>query len=151
MSADIRLTNVQSPPGYFSQELPTTHVLDQWPQQRRRDPFLHHAPTPRSESSRIDDQALVFIAMPSPLEQQPGPSTRRVQCAITKQWRAGPSSNDSSSQAGESKRGRSGIHFTPHLFRHTYATELLNRDVPSEVVQETHLAADNVRAAVIRN
>jgi integrase len=33
-------------------------------------------------------------------------------------------------------RSRTGIHFTPHLFQHTYATELLNRDVPSEVVQK---------------
>jgi integrase len=28
------------------------------------------------------------------------------------------------------------VKFTPHLFRHTYATDLLRRDVPSEVVQK---------------
>jgi integrase/recombinase XerD len=33
-------------------------------------------------------------------------------------------------------RARTGIDFSPHQFRHTYATELLNRDVPSEVVQK---------------
>jgi len=59
-------------------------------------------------------------------------------------------------------RSRTGIHFTPHLFRHTYATELLNRDVPSEVVQKllghasvsttidtySHLELRHVRAAL---
>lgn len=59
-------------------------------------------------------------------------------------------------------RDRTGIHFTPHLFRHTYATELLNRDVPSEVVQKllghasvstridtySHLELRHVRAAL---
>lgn len=59
-------------------------------------------------------------------------------------------------------RGRTGIRFTPHLFRHTYATELLNRDVPSEVVQKllghasvsttidtySHLDLRHVRAAL---
>lgn len=33
-------------------------------------------------------------------------------------------------------RARTGFHFTPHQFRHTYATDLLRRDVPSEVVQK---------------
>lgn len=33
-------------------------------------------------------------------------------------------------------RARAGGEFTPHRFRHTYATELLNRDVPAEVVQK---------------
>lgn len=32
-------------------------------------------------------------------------------------------------------RRRTGITFTPHLFRHSYATDLLGRGVPSEVVQ----------------
>jgi integrase len=32
-------------------------------------------------------------------------------------------------------RRRSGVHFTPHAFRHTYATELLRRGVPVEIVQ----------------
>jgi integrase len=33
-------------------------------------------------------------------------------------------------------RARTGFHFTPHQFRHTYATDLLRRNVPSEVVQK---------------
>lgn len=33
-------------------------------------------------------------------------------------------------------RVRTGFHFTPHQFRHTYATDLLRRNVPSEVVQK---------------
>lgn len=33
-------------------------------------------------------------------------------------------------------QARTGVAFTPHLFRHTYATELLRRQVPSEVVQK---------------
>lgn len=33
-------------------------------------------------------------------------------------------------------RARTGFHFTPHQFRHTYATDLLGRNVPSEVVQK---------------
>lgn len=33
-------------------------------------------------------------------------------------------------------RRRSGIEFTAHMFRHTYATELLRREVPAEVVQK---------------
>jgi site-specific recombinase XerD len=59
-------------------------------------------------------------------------------------------------------RTRTGISFTPHLFRHTYATELLNRDVPSEVVQKllghasvsttidtySHLELRHIRAAL---
>jgi integrase/recombinase XerD len=61
-------------------------------------------------------------------------------------------------------RIRTGIRFTPHLFRHTYATELLNRDVPSEVVQKllghasvsttidtySHLELRHVRASLER-
>ena len=60
-------------------------------------------------------------------------------------------------------RGRTGFHFTPHQFRHTYATELLRRDVPSEVVQKllghasvsttidiySHLEIHHIRAALI--
>ncbi|WP_405059767.1 site-specific integrase [Kribbella sp. NBC_01505] len=33
-------------------------------------------------------------------------------------------------------RTRTGVAFTPHWFRHTYATELLRRGVPAEVVQK---------------
>ncbi|WP_214840759.1 tyrosine-type recombinase/integrase [Arthrobacter sp. ISL-72] len=33
-------------------------------------------------------------------------------------------------------RARTGFHFSPHQFRHTYATELLRRNVPAEVVQK---------------
>lgn len=33
-------------------------------------------------------------------------------------------------------RDRTGVMFTPHWFRHTYATELLRRQVPAEVVQK---------------
>ncbi|MGN7202035.1 tyrosine-type recombinase/integrase [Arthrobacter sp. SAFR-044] len=33
-------------------------------------------------------------------------------------------------------RARTGFHFTPHQFRHTYATDLLRSNVPSEVVQK---------------
>ena len=33
-------------------------------------------------------------------------------------------------------RARSGVTFTPHMLRHTYATELLRREVPAEVVQK---------------
>ncbi|WP_413769009.1 tyrosine-type recombinase/integrase [Rhodococcus pyridinivorans] len=33
-------------------------------------------------------------------------------------------------------RRRSGIEFTAHMFRHTYATELLRREVPAEIVQK---------------
>lgn len=32
-------------------------------------------------------------------------------------------------------RKRTGIHFTPHMFRHTYATRLLRSGVPAEIVQ----------------
>ena len=60
-------------------------------------------------------------------------------------------------------RGRTGFHFTPHQFRHTYATELLRRDVPSEVVQKllghssvsttidtySHLEIRHVRTALV--
>lgn len=59
-------------------------------------------------------------------------------------------------------RGRVGFHFTPHQFRHTYATDLLRRKVPSEVVQNllghssvattidtySHLDIRHVRAAL---
>jgi integrase/recombinase XerD len=59
-------------------------------------------------------------------------------------------------------RRRTGVAFTPHQFRHTYATELLSRDVPSEVVQKllghasvattidtySHLEVRHVRAAL---
>lgn len=33
-------------------------------------------------------------------------------------------------------RRRTRVNFTPHMFRHTYASELLGRDVPSEIVQK---------------
>lgn len=60
-------------------------------------------------------------------------------------------------------RRRTGFHFTPHQFRHTYATELLRRDVPSEVVQKllghasvsttidiySHLEIHHIRAALV--
>jgi site-specific recombinase XerD len=60
-------------------------------------------------------------------------------------------------------RERTGFHFTPHQFRHTYVTELLSRDVPSEVVQKllghssvattidtySHLEIRHVRTALV--
>lgn len=60
-------------------------------------------------------------------------------------------------------RRRTGFHFTPHQFRHTYATELLRRNVPSEVVQKllghssvattidtySHLEIRHVRTALV--
>lgn len=60
-------------------------------------------------------------------------------------------------------RRRTGFHFTPHQFRHTYATELLRREVPSEVVQKllghasvsttidtySHLEIRHVREALV--
>lgn len=59
-------------------------------------------------------------------------------------------------------RDRTGVKFTPHLFRHTYATDLLRREVPSEVVQKllghasvsttidtyAHLEIEHIRAAL---
>lgn len=59
-------------------------------------------------------------------------------------------------------RDRTDVMFTPHLFRHTYATDLLHRDVPSEVVQKprghasvsttidtyAHLEIEHIRAAL---
>ena len=61
-------------------------------------------------------------------------------------------------------RRRSGVHFTPHAFRHTYATELLRRGVAVEIVQallghssvtttsETyaHIKVEDARAALDR-
>lgn len=59
-------------------------------------------------------------------------------------------------------RRRSGVVFTPHMLRHTYATDLLRRGVPQEVVQKllghrsitttidtyAHLEIDDVRSAL---
>jgi integrase/recombinase XerD len=60
-------------------------------------------------------------------------------------------------------RARTGIQFTPHEFRHTYATYLLRRGVPSEVVQHllghasvsttidtySHLGVEDARRALV--
>jgi integrase len=60
-------------------------------------------------------------------------------------------------------RGRTGIAFGPHTFRHTYATELLRRKVPVEVVQKllghasiattsdtyAHLKVEDARRALV--
>lgn len=60
-------------------------------------------------------------------------------------------------------RRRTGFHFSPHQFRHTYATGLLSQDVPSEVVQKllghasvattidtySHLEIRHVRSALV--
>ena len=59
-------------------------------------------------------------------------------------------------------RERSGVRFTAHMLRHTYATELLRRKVPAEVVQKllghasitttigtyAHLQIDDVRRSL---
>lgn len=59
-------------------------------------------------------------------------------------------------------RDRSGVRFTAHMLRHTYATELLRRGVPAEVVQKllghasittttgtyAHLQIDDVRRSL---
>lgn len=59
-------------------------------------------------------------------------------------------------------RRSTGVEFTPHAFRHTYATELLRREVPVEVVQKllghasyattvdtySHLQLEDVRRAL---
>lgn len=61
-------------------------------------------------------------------------------------------------------RRRSGVVFTPHMLRHTYATDLLRRGVPQEIVQKllghrsitttidtyAHLAVDDVRRALTK-
>ena len=61
-------------------------------------------------------------------------------------------------------RRRSGVQFTVHMLRHTYATQLLTRDVPAEVVQKllghasittttetyAHLSVDEVRNSLER-
>ncbi len=64
----------------------------------------------------------------------------------------------------ERLRRRSGVQFTVHMLRHTYATQLLTRDVPAEVVQKllghasittttetyAHLKVDEVRRSLER-
>ena len=60
-------------------------------------------------------------------------------------------------------RARTGIEFTPHQFRHSYATGLLRRGVPAEVVQRllghasvsttidtySHLGIEDARRALV--
>jgi len=62
-------------------------------------------------------------------------------------------------------RARTGIFFTPHMLRHSHATDLIRRGVPIEVVSArlthasvtttseiyVHLQADDVRAELVRS
>ncbi len=66
-------------------------------------------------------------------------------------------------QSGLPVTGRSGIMFGPHTFRHSYATEMLCRNVPVEVVQHllghasiattsdayAHLKVEDTRRALV--
>ncbi|MGH9036590.1 MAG: tyrosine-type recombinase/integrase, partial [Acidimicrobiia bacterium] len=61
-------------------------------------------------------------------------------------------------------RARSGVEFTPHLLRHTRATELIRAGVPIEVVSKmlthrsvtttsdtyVHLGVEDIRAELVR-
>lgn len=61
-------------------------------------------------------------------------------------------------------RDRTGIHFTPHMLRHSHATDLIRKGVPVEVVSKrlthanvsttseiyVHLGAEDVRAELVR-